>query len=79
MNISLYMEHKIAIQRELLNNFLLEFLMFLSTHSYLLAVKKVLKQLSLGKNRKYLKYVTNWSHTEIKQQKSETTVTGTDS
>ena len=79
MNISLYMEHKIAIQRELLNNFLLQCLMFLSTHSYLLAVKKVFKQLSLGKNRKYLKYVTNWSHTKIKQQKSETTVTGTDS
>ena len=58
MNISLYMEHKIAIQRELLNNFLLEFLMFLSTLSYLLAVQKLFQQVSLGKNRKYLKYVT---------------------
>ena len=47
MNISLYMEHKIAIQRELLTDFLLMFLMFLSTRSYLLAVKKVFKQFSL--------------------------------
>ena len=76
MNISLYMEHKIAIQRELLNNFLLEFLMFLSTLSYLLAVQKLFQQFRRGRNRKYLKYVTTSILHKIKKKTSRSRKTG---